>query len=313
MIIFLSGKDSFRSREKLLAIKEKYLEKTGNDTNLVDLEAANLDFANLFSNLTSTPFLANKRLVIIRNIFANQPVSEKMAKNLSQIPETTIVVFYESSEPDKKNPLHSALIKKAKSQEFDLLDGYKLKQWLAKTVENQGGKIDSGTADKLIFSVGNDLWRLAGEVSKLICYDKQITPESIALLVKPKIEAKIFDLVDAVGQKNGSRAIFLARILEEKGEDPLYLLSMINYQFRNLLLVKDFIDINPQYSPQTISHKLNLHPYVVGKSLRQANNFSLSQLKDIYHRLQDFDFNIKTGKIKSSLAIEILIAELCIS
>jgi DNA polymerase III delta subunit len=71
---------------------------------------------------------------------------------------------------------------------------------------------------------------------------------------------------------------------------------MINFQLRNLLIVKS-------------GAKLNAHPYVIKKTVRQAGNFSLGDLKKIYQKIFQVDVGIKTGKIDPEVALDLLIAE----
>jgi len=80
---------------------------------------------------------------------------------------------------------------------------------------------------------------------------------------------------------------------------------MINYQFRNLLLVKDLIEKREPYS--AILRKSQLHPFVVRKSLAQARSFSLPELKKIYQKIFQADLSIKTGKTEAKAALDILI------
>ena len=91
----------------------------------------------------------------------------------------------------------------------------------------------------------------------------------------------------------------------EKGDNPLYLLSMINYQFKNLLIVKDLMGKQrPYYFIQKITR---LHPFVVKKSYQQAGKFTFSELKKIYWKIFQADLDIKTGKINPETALDLLI------
>ena len=94
----------------------------------------------------------------------------------------------------------------------------------------------------------------------------------------------------------------------EKGDNPLYLFSMINYQFRNLLVVKDLIERNRPY--YTISKTSNLHPFVVRKSYEQAGKFSFPELKKIYRKIFQVDLAIKTGKINPETGLDLLLSEI---
>ena len=92
------------------------------------------------------------------------------------------------------------------------------------------------------------------------------------------------------------------------GDSPMYLLSMINYQLRNLIIIKE---LAPFYkSPWAISKMTGLHPYVVRKTLNLIDNFTIDQLKKIYQKIFQVDLNIKTSKIESKLALDLLIAEI---
>ena len=83
---------------------------------------------------------------------------------------------------------------------------------------------------------------------------------------------------------------------------------MINFQFRNIIAVKDLIEKNKPYS--VILQQTKLHPFVVKKSYWQAQKFSFPELKKIYQKIFQVDLAIKTGKIDSGLALDTLIAEI---
>ena len=127
-------------------------------------------------------------------------------------------------------------------------------------------------------------------------------------MVRSKIETDIFKTIDAIAEKNKKRALELLHKHLEKGDSPLYLLSMINYQFRNLLIVKDFIERCKPYN--IILRKSGLHPFVVKKSYYQSQKFSFQELKKIYRKVFQIDLNIKTGRIESEMALDLLIAEI---
>ncbi|HDL74880.1 MAG TPA: hypothetical protein ENH06_00620 [bacterium] len=128
------------------------------------------------------------------------------------------------------------------------------------------------------------------------------------VLVRPKIETDIFKTIDALAVKNKKQALkYLYKHLE-KGDSPLYLLTMINFQFRNLVLIKSTQEQNK--IGLNLSKELGLHPFVVRKSLWQAQNFTFEELKKIYRKIFEVDYNIKTGRIDHQTAIDLFIAEI---
>jgi DNA polymerase-3 subunit delta len=83
---------------------------------------------------------------------------------------------------------------------------------------------------------------------------------------------------------------------------------MVNYQFRNVLNIKDLIE--KRYSFPLISQKSGLHPYVVRKTYYQAQNFSLDNLKKIYQKIFQTDIDVKTGKTGAEDALDMVVMEI---
>ena len=132
--------------------------------------------------------------------------------------------------------------------------------------------------------------------------------EGYAILTKSKIETDIFATIDAFSAKDKKKALKLLHRHLEKGDSPLYLLSMLKFQISNLLIVKDLIERKTSYSH--ILNKSNLHPYVVKKNWNLAQKFDLEQLKKIYRKIFKLELKIKTGKIDPALALDVLITEI---
>jgi len=325
MILFLYGEDTYRSKQKLDAIKSKYIDASLGDTNLsvADFADKDIDFTQISRMILAFPFLAKNRLVVLRNLLSkgNKKLLEQMSTFLSKIPESTHLVFYEEDIPDRRTALFKKLTQPIspeasrglRSQEFKTLESYQLRKWIDEEVRSRGGEIESAAVDKLVQYVGNDLWRLANEIQKVISYTLHVTSADIELLVKPKIEGNIFGMIDALGQKNSGQALNMTRDLIATGENELYILTMIVYQFRNLLIIKD---ISNNRQPSTINKfqiakQSGLNPYVVEKTIHQAKNFTFDQLKNIYHKLLDYDIKMKTGALEPKLGLDMLIVELC--
>jgi len=136
----------------------------------------------------------------------------------------------------------------------------------------------------------------------------KIEKKDVLALVKPKIETDIFKTIDAIAAKNKKEAFLLVKKHLEKGDSPSYILAMINFQFRNLLIVKDLIEKGK--SLDAILKEVNLHPFVVKKSYTFSKKFEFDELKKIYQKIFQADLNIKTGKMDSKSALEMLLIEI---
>lgn len=307
MIIFLYGEDTYRMSEKLKEIIERYkkIHKTGLNLKSFD------DFTNFKEGIRQTSMFKEKKLAVVTNIFANSDFKEKFYQNKKDfLISEDIILIYEEKDFNKNNSLFKFLKKNAKSQEFKFLTGQRLKTWIKKEFDRYETKIDPGVLEKLIEYIGNDLWQMSNEIKKLASFknNKTIKAEDIELLVRSKIETDIFKTIDSIADKNKKQALNLLHKHLEKGDSPLYLLSMINYQFRNLLIVKDLIEKQKPYN--IILKRSGLHPFVVKKSYYQSQKFTFQELKKIFQKIFEADLNIKTGKIQPEIALDLLIAEI---
>lgn len=319
MLIFLYGEDSYRSRQKLNEIKEKAKKSDPQGLNITVLDGEKAEFNKIKEAVEAMPFLAHKRLVILENVllFGKKDLKEKLAKFLKEnkIPQTTVLVFWERGALDEKEPLFKILKKEAfQSENFEPLVGFKLNRWIEEEVKSQGGKIGRKAVNLLASFVGSNLWQMSSEIKKLVLYKKNnsqpiIIAEDVERLVSAQLDTNIFNFIDALAAKNGKQALKLLHNQIESGENEIYLLTMITYQFRNIILVSDLVrQGRNQYQ---ISKETKIHPYVVKKTLGNIKNFSLERLKEIYQKLLQVDLNLKMTTQNPVLSLDMLVSELC--
>jgi DNA polymerase-3 subunit delta len=308
MIIFLYGQDNYRSKKKLKELVEHYkkIHKTG--LSLKYIEAGKLSFRDLEDELKQVSIFKEKKLLVLMNIFSNTEFKKIFIKKGKKfIDSENTLLFYELDKIDKRDALGKFLNKHAKSQEFQLLEGLKLRDWLKKEFQERKSKIREQALDKFIALVENNPWQMINEAQKLAHFKngKEIEVRDVELLIRPKITIDIFKTIEAIASKDKKKALKLLRNHLKKGDSPFYLFSMINYQFRNLLIIKDLLVKN--LSPYSST---GLHPFVVKKSCDLARRFDFSELKKIYQRLLKVDLSIKTGKSDPEAALDLLITEI---
>ncbi|MCK4473948.1 DNA polymerase III subunit delta [Candidatus Parcubacteria bacterium] len=328
MIIFLFGADTYRSQKKLQEITEHYKKIHKSGLNLKYFDFQENDFEDFKNVIQQNSMFCEKKLIVLKECFASENFKENFLKDAKKFVDLQdIILFYETEEPRKNNALFKFLEKNARCQEFKPLEGQSLKNWVQKEFKNYQTDIDSAALEKLIDFIGNDLWQFSNEIKKLVSFKnkpaqilqgktsagkEKIEEQDIKLLVRPKIETHIFKTIDAIASKNNLRmgkkqAIELVHKHLQSGAHPLYLLTMITFQFRNLLIVKDLIEKRLPYN--SILKRSKLHPFVVRKTCSQARQFSFEQLKKIYQKIFQADLNIKTGRVSPETALDLLIIE----
>jgi DNA polymerase-3 subunit delta len=229
------------------------------------------------------------------------------------MPETTRLFFLET----KQLSASHAIVKLAEQHErgyvkqFDRPEGGALEKWIREQVAERHGRIHPQAVQLLAVNVGNNLEALANELDKLVLYKgegQEITAADVTLLSPYAAEANIFDLVDALGNRNSKKASLLLQQKFSEGIDPFALFPMFVRQFRLLIQVKELADSGKR--APAIGQELKLHSFVVGKLYQQSQGFSLSQLEQIYHHLLDIDIGCKTGRQDMNTALTLFVAGL---
>ena len=305
------GDDAHGQRETLAEIKSRLGDASMVDLNTTIFSGRDTSLAALQHACNSVPFLADKRLVIVEDLLINDPdFLDELLLYLPQLPDSARLVLIESK-PLKSS--HPALTLARESESgfvrvFERPKGAGLERWIRQRVADGGGMISPRAVHLLAINVGNNLELLDREIEKQILYKNGeiIEPEDVTLLCTYVAEASIFDLMDALSSRNGRIA---ARILNEKieeGTDPSYLFAMFIRQFRLLIQAKEMALQGS--NPAEVASKLKIHSYVAGKVFHQSQNFSHSQLQEVYKHLLEIDIDVKTSKTDLTTAISLLVA-----
>ena len=323
MLIFLSGADTFRSREKLNAIKNKYLQKnsSGSGLSVLDFDEK-VDPMDIYESLSSGNLFSPKKMVVLLNTLGSAPIEQqkiilekcKSDKNGYVASSDVVLLFYEGKEPKKNLALYKFLVGNAKKQEFPLLTPVQLQEWVKDRIAiiNPKLSLESAATTELLAFVGNDLFSLSAELEKLalFCADKKtIEKKNVHLLVKSKIDSTIFETIEALCSKNKRLALKLLHEQVKKGAEPLYILSMYFYQLRNMLRIGDLF-WQGQRNHFTLSKELGIHPFVVQKSLALLEGMTTQSLRSMFQKLAAIDQKAKTGKTDPVLALDLFIASL---
>lgn len=322
MIIFLYGEDEFRSLEKLKEIEKKFLEKNSSGSGLSSfdfLEDKNTSLPEIKKAFGSKGLFFEKQLVVIKNLMAVSPKEFilkmvdllKYLKNISE-DKDLVVVFWEKGKINEKNELYKWLKLKAKSQKFEVLSGAKINQWIISRLSEENGKvkISQKALEKIVAYTGGNLQIINNEIKKLANYKDKgiINEEDVDLLTREKFSSNIFETIEALSGGNKKLALRLFHEQLEKGENPLYVLMMYIYQFRNFLKVSEYYEKGERNNYE-VARKTGINPYVVSKVLIQASKLSPDKLREIYKKLQIIDEKIKTGKGDAKVELDKFIVE----
>jgi DNA polymerase III subunit delta len=303
MTLFFYGPNSYALRQQLNQMMAAYRKKAGSDFGLERVDGMAVKPRELLATLQASPFLATSRLVIVEGAAGNKAMSDKLAAMMAAVPATTVVVFVER-EVDQRTVAFKALKQADRVVKFEPLTGPKLLGWLKAEVERLGGAAEPTVLRELVELAGEDQWRLSGEVTKLVNYDPMVTVAAVRELVTPSVERSIFELVEAMTAGRTAAALAAYRVLLEQKESEMYVLTMIQWQLRNLLLAKT---APAAMTPAELAKAAGMSPYVAGKMAAAQSGMSEEALAAAYRAAADCEYDIKTGRTRAEVAVERLI------
>lgn len=317
MIIYLWGEDTYRSREQLHLIRQKFIrERDPSRMNTTTIDGANTASANgLLGEIYAAPFLAERRMVVIEHLFVlkKEILAELQTRIEEQkIPESTVLVCcHDGGVPKGKDPkaLHERLCQEKFAQEFEPLSGAKLGGWIAAAVKERALTINEQALQYLVAEGGGNTWQIGMLIDQLAAYlaaqgRTVIERADITLFFHESAGDHMFALIDAVVGKQGKQAYALLSEQYAAGDDAGKIFAMIVRQIRILLELRDLYERMDGVSSETLAKELGLHPFVVKKSLAFVRQYPRAVLQQLYADLLQDDIHLKTGFADGATILE---------
>src|SRR5581483_664061 len=128
MIITLAGNNAYTLKKRLDELIAGFIKKHG-ELAIEKFDGEEADAQLILDAIQNLPFLAERKLVIVRNAGLNKILSEQAEQIAGSVPESTDLIFYET-QTDKRTAFYKTLKKKTEFEEFEELDPRGLANWL---------------------------------------------------------------------------------------------------------------------------------------------------------------------------------------
>ena len=321
-IYFFYGEEKLLQQRALKALEQKILPEGLEDFNKDVLSGDSVSPKQIAETAMNLPFMAERRLLIIQGPlpFLSIPKSDKsgqaslqyLLEYLDHPNPQCCLVFCGESALGKTGSINKKLQECAIQVEFAALKGRNLDKWITDYVTAAGYQIDRNAVEYLSAMNSFDLQIMEKELEKLLAYcaeQKKITLAQVQQIVTRTIEANIFALSDSIGSRNGAEALQVLKNMFYLGESPFKLIGFLERHFRNLILVKDYYAHGDDEAK--IKEKTKLHPFVIKKSIRQAERFSMQQLIAGLEQLLQIEVELKSVSVNGEELLEQFVIEQC--
>lgn len=309
----LHGEEDYLCRHYLAQLRKQLLDELTEDFNFHPLTKETFSVQTFADALETLPMMAERSLIWLDEVdlFA-QSEQEKLAELLSDIPEhCCLVCTYGEFKVDKrKKKLWEAIEKSAVIAEFCYQSESDLRAWIARHFRAQNKEIVPELCNYLLSLCGLSMTRLHGEICKICAYSgaQDVVRADIDAVVEPTLDAVVFQITDALGQREYDRALERLNALLKMQTDPIPIVAAIGAQMRRLYAAK--ILQGEGRNAGELARLCGIAPYAANKTISQARRFSLRFCREAVTLCSRTDYQIKTSYDAPERLAELLVLQL---
>lgn len=316
-ILIFHGPEEYAKDRAVEALKAKLVPPGMEALNYLYLEGEHANAAEIRRAAETLPFMAEKRLIVVRDYPMIGPSSRGSGLDTRQeaaelelltrrFPETSCLVFLQRVAVDREKAAWKLLSGKADIVEFARLSEDELAAQLAKMAKLGGCAISRDVARYMIQYCSDDLEMLNHEMEKVCSHavtGSGISRQDIEAVCVQSQESKVFQVIDNLFAGQGREAMRKLRTMTQDDTDSMALLSLIERQARLMAAAKA---AGRGADARALSSQLGVKPFVMESAARQANRWTSGDLALIVSMCVDADMSIKQGLADNQAAVELL-------
>ncbi|HKS05184.1 MAG TPA: DNA polymerase III subunit delta [Gemmatimonadaceae bacterium] len=212
LVYYLHGDDDFRKDEAVTQLVSAAADAATRDFNVDVFRGGDADAAQVATAVRALPMLAERRVVVIRDVDAlNKAARAEVNRYVTSPARETLLVL--TSVAGAK--CDAELARAATAVPFEPLDADKVAPWLTQRARTAGAELSAEAAALLAEAVGSDLAHATGELDKLASFanGRAIDVADVEAIVGMRRGETAGDLLDAVAARDASRAIPLVELV----------------------------------------------------------------------------------------------------
>jgi len=294
-VYLFHGEEDFLIEEATNAVIEAALTPEERNFNLDRIYGGEADTRDVVSHASSFPMMAERRVVVVREVEKlGQP--EVLAAYIENPSPSTCLVLA-SSKPDFRRKPFVTAKKHGFVLECKPLWDNQVPAWIAKRVKASGREIDPEAASMLLAYVGSSLREIVNELEKIYLYvgeRKTITVDDISAVVGVSREFSVFELQWAIGGKDtGKASAILARMIEQGEPHPVLIVAVLTKFFQTLWKLHDVRRRGVQGGQQFV--QAGVFGSYAERYGQAANKYSMQEIEDAFIALADLDEKLKSS------------------
>ncbi len=289
-VYWLEGEEPFFIDEVINYAEHHLLSEAEASFNLIIFYGKDADWANVVNACMGYPMFGERKVVLLKE--AQQMKDIERLENYIQKPlsSTIFVISYKDKKLDARTKFSKAVKQHGELLSTKKIYENQLPEWAQQMIESFGLSINHNALLILVDHIGNDLSRLKNEVEKIsinLNKRKTITEDDIENYVGVSKEFNVFELQDAISQKNLPKAIRIIQYFQGNPKAaPLQLIlpTLYNY-FSKIYTAASMND----YSENTLKPLFYNNVFAAKQAITAIKNYGFSGAEKILLLLHEYN------------------------
>lgn len=268
--------------------------------------------SEILSVAETLPVFSEKRLVWIWDAELIESGETERFLDYVDNPSPTTVLVFSATKPDFRKKLFATLKSRGRVLSCAPIPERDIPGWITEQAKERGFSLSQEARLYLKESLGNNLHRIVNELDKIALAHGGKSPITLGDVQEVVVGSKsysVFDWLHMLGEKNPSVSLQRLYGLLSNGEHPLFLLTMVIRQLRQLAVAKEHMLQGG--APTDLPRMLRFPPSVLHSFLQQVKKWTEKQLREGLALCLEVDIQLKGGAIPGPLLMEGLVLDLC--
>ncbi|HPT72406.1 MAG TPA: DNA polymerase III subunit delta [Candidatus Cloacimonadota bacterium] len=315
-IYTLLGADMFYMGKVLQILISKYVEPASKDFDFIQYYGDEIRNDSFMEQLDMLPFMASKRVVIIRDIDKIDAQHLQRLPAYLKNPSSEVILIMTAEKIDARTVVGKEInqhsLKVICKEPRYLKD---IKNWLETELTRRKIKMDSKAREFFSDTVQMDYCAAMNELEKIILYTDGskdvITFSDVRNALGIARSNTIYELQDSIGLKNCVESLSMLERMLQNDMEPIYIIYMLNGFFQQLWKILSLFRKNMSQNEIKQRYLNEIHPNFRDKMIRFAQNYSHKQIRRIFDFLMEADTDLKSSGIKKNLIMDLLVYRIC--
>lgn len=311
-VFLFVGSDTYSKEKAIRKLADSLLDSSSRQLDYKVFRGAHSHAREILDNISTIPFMAPKRLVVVKDFERLPDEDRKRLIEYAKKPSKTSCLVLDSRDDYVPEDFRRASLH-AEVKVFGEPTGADLALWIRRFLSENGKKIEPDAVEFLKEARAQNLSQLSNELEKLVAFvgaRETIKSADVEVLVGRNLVASAFDLTNAIESNKVDEALKVVADLLTGGKKHFEIIGLLSWHVKRLLRAKT---LQLKGGTDTyIANALKVNRKYFGKFFQQVRGLKIDTIRSQMRILLEADLDIKRSKLDPALVLECAVIRLCL-